>query len=210
MSDPAAPEPPIRRTSPGLGPLLALVLVVLVGAVGIRAWQSAGQAPAVSQSPSASALGQVPSASPSGSSTPAPSPSASPTPSPSSDDSTTARSVATQYETARASGDWQTAWSMLSAFSQSVIGSLAKYEQLEKAYNASGGTTFEIQAPTQNPDLLAPEFLGQPYLDALAKADISRAWLVYISHPKVRGASAGAEGVLLAPIGDQWYVWIAH
>ena len=52
--------------------------------------------------------------------------STSPSPVPSSDDSATARSVASQYETARASGDWQTAWSMLSTYSQSLIGSLAK------------------------------------------------------------------------------------
>lgn len=99
---------------------------------------------------------------------------------------------------------------MLSAYSQSVIGSLAKYEQLEKAYNAGGGTTFKIQDPTRNPDLLAPEFLGQAYLDAQTKADISRAWLVFIEHPKVRGASAGTIGLLIAPIDDHWEVWIAH
>jgi hypothetical protein len=99
---------------------------------------------------------------------------------------------------------------MLSAYSQSMIGSLAEYEQLEKAYNASGGTTFKIQDPTQNPDVLAPEFLGQAYLDAQAKADISRAWLVFVEHPMVRGASAGTIGLLIAPIGDHWDVWIAH
>ena len=212
MSDTSVPEPPVRRTSGGVGPLLALAVVVIVGAVGLRAWQVAGQGPGKSPSPSSS--GQLVSPSPTGSPaqtpTPAPSATASIIASPSSDDSGTARSVVTQYETARASGDFKTAWSMLSAFSQSVIGSLAKYEQLERAYNNSGGTIFEIQAPTQNPDLLAPEFLGLPYLDAQAKADISRAWLVYVSHPKVRGASAGAEGLLLAPIGDHWYVWIAH
>jgi hypothetical protein len=139
-----------------------------------------------------------------------PSASTSPSPSPSSDDSATARSVASQYETARASGDWQTAWSMLSAYSQSVIGSLAKYEQLEKAYNASGGTTFKLQDPTQNPDFLAPAFLGQAYVDVQAKADISRAWLVFVEHPNVRGASAATIGLLIAPIDEHWYVWIAH
>ncbi len=99
---------------------------------------------------------------------------------------------------------------MLSGYSQAVIGSLAKYEQIEKAVNAGGGTTFKIEDPTQDPDLLAPEFLGQAYLDAQARADISRAWLVFVEHPKVRGASAGTLGLLVAPIGDHWYVWIAH
>lgn len=99
---------------------------------------------------------------------------------------------------------------MLSAYSQSVIGSLAKYEQLEKTYNASGGTTFKLQDPTQNPDLLAPAFLGQAYVDVHAKADISRAWLVFVEHPNLRGASAATIGLLIAPIDEHWYVWIAH
>lgn len=131
-------------------------------------------------------------------------------PSPHPADRSTARNVANRYETARASGDWQTAWSMLSAYSQGLIGSQAKFEQLEKAYNASGGTTFELQEPTQNPDLLGPEFLGQAYLDARAKADMRRAWLVFVDYPNVRGASAGTIGLLVAPIDDHWYVWIAH
>ncbi|MFI5042488.1 MAG: WD40/YVTN/BNR-like repeat-containing protein, partial [Acidimicrobiales bacterium] len=139
-----------------------------------------------------------------------PSASASPLPSPSPKDSATARSVASQYETARASGDWQTAWSMLSAYSQSVIGSFAKYVQRETAYNASGGTTFEIQDPTQSPDLLAPAFLGQAYVDVQTTADISRAWLVFVEHPNVRGASAATTGLLIARIDEHWYVWISH
>lgn len=121
-----------------------------------------------------------------------------------------ARSVAIEYETARSFGDWTTAWSMLSAYSQGVIGSLTSYEELEKAYNAEGGTTFNVQDPTQNPDLLAPEFLGLAYLDAQATADIRRAWLVFVEHPHVRGASASSVGLLVAPIAGHWYVWIAH
>lgn len=211
MSDTPAPKPPVR-TSGDLGPLLALVILVIVGAVGLRAWQVAGQGPGASPSPSTSGalVSASPTASPAGAPTPAPSATPPGTPSPSTEGLSAARSIATQYETARASGDFKTAWSMLSTFSQSVIGSLAKYEQLEKAYNASGGTTFQIQDPTQNPDLLAPEFLGQAYLDAQAKADISRAWLVFVDHPKVRGASAGSIGLLVAPISGHWYVWIAH
>ena len=99
---------------------------------------------------------------------------------------------------------------MLSAYSQSLIGSLARYEQAEKAYNASGGTTFKFQEPTQDPDLLAPAFLGQAYADAQAKADIGRAWLVFVEHPNLGSASAATIGMLIAPIDEHWYVWIAH
>lgn len=213
MSDTPAPKPP-ARTSRDPGRLVTLAILVVVGVIGLRAWQSAGLGAGASPEPSSG--GAVVSASPSASPppkepTPAPSATASGTASPGSEDSSTARSIATRYETARASGDFGTAWSMLSAFSQSVIGSLAEYEQIEKAYNASGGTTFQIQDPTRNPDLLAPEFLGQElYLDVQAKADINRAWLVFVVHPDVRGASAGTTGLLVAPTGDHWSVWIVH
>lgn len=121
-----------------------------------------------------------------------------------------ALSVATQYESARAGGDWQTAWGLLSDFSRASIGSLAAYKSLESAYNRDGGANFKLQEPTQNPDLLGSAFLGQPYIDAQAHADITRAWLVFTDHPDIRGASAGSVGLLVAPIEDRWYVWIAH
>lgn len=200
MSGTATPEPSGRRTSAGLGLLVTLALVGAIGLVGVRGLQSASQAPAVSPSPPTSSVAEVPS--------PLPSPSATPAPSP--DDSTTARTVATRYETARASGDWQTAWSMLSAYSQGLYGSLAAFERIESAYNASGGSTFEIADPTRSPDLFAPEFLGQAYLDATVNADIDRAWLVMVNHPDVKGASAASTGLLIAPIGDRWSVWIAR
>ena len=118
--------------------------------------------------------------------------------------------MAKQYESARAGGDWQIAWSLLSNYSRTTIGSLAKYQSFEDAYNRGGGTKFKLQEPTQDPDVLGPDFLGPPYLDAKGRSDIGRAWLIFASHPSVRGASAGNVGLLVAPIGDHWYVWIAH
>lgn len=209
MSDISPPVPPTRRRSPGLGPLLGLALVAVLAAVSVRAWQSMGGTPAANSSPSASTLGGGSSAAASPSPTPIPSPSPTAEPA-SSDDAATARLVATQFETARASGDWATAWSMLAPYSQAVIGSLAAFEELERAYNAAGGSTFTIQDPTRDPDLLNPEFLGQAYLDAAATADMDRAWLVFVDHPKVRGASAASIGLLVAPIDGRWSVWIAH
>lgn len=198
-----------RRREGGPGLLLGLALVAVLAAVSVRAWQSSGGIPAASPSPSPTTLGGGPSAPASESPTPIPSPS--PTAGPtSSDDAATARLVATQFETARASGDWATAWSMLAPYSQAVIGSLAAFGELEGAYNVAGGSDFTIQEPTRDPDLLSPEFLGQVYLDAAAKADMDRAWLVFVDHPKVRGASAASIGLLVAPIDEHWYVWIAH
>jgi hypothetical protein len=60
------------------------------------------------------------------------------------------------------------------------------------------------------PELLDPGFLGDAYLDARSTADIRRAWLVFVVHPEVRGTSAGTVGLLIAPVDDRWYVWIAH
>lgn len=205
--NPVAPKPL------GLRPFRVVVLILVVGAVGLQACQPAGQPRGPSASPSAGAVGQAPSRTPSGALTPvaSTSTSTSPTPSPTTaDDSVTALSTARRYETARAAGSWQTAWSLLSTYSQSMTGSLAHYEQLEKAYNQSGGTRFQLQDPTQDPALLSAEFLGQAYVDARSNADIVRAWLVFVKHPDVRGASAGTTGLLLAPIDDRWYVWIAH
>ena len=53
-----------------------------------------------------------------------------------------------------------------------------------------------MMPPTKDPDLLGPAYLGQVYADAVADADVTRAWLVPVVHPKVNGASAGSEVLL--------------
>lgn len=125
-------------------------------------------------------------------------------------DAAAALAAATAFETARAAGQWQAAWSLLSDFSRSQIGSVANFQHLETAYNDSGGSVFTVNQPTQDPSLLSPELLGEPYDDVKARADIGRGWLVFVAHPNVEGASAGSTGLLVAPIGDRWVVWIAH
>ena len=67
-----------------------------------------------------------------------------------------------------------------------------------------------MMPPTKDPDLLGPAYLGEVYADVVAHADVTRAWLVPVVHPKVNGASAGSEVLLVAPVGDRWVGWIAH
>lgn len=214
-TDTPAPELSTRPAALSLGPLVGFAALVLIAVLAFRALpalpQGASRSPSVAAVPATSALEQSPSSTATESSEGA-SPSGSPSPTRSvvGDESATALSVAKRYESARAGGDWQKAWAILSDFSRNFIGSLADYERLERAYNRAGGTMFKLQEPTQDSDLLGPDFLGQPYLDAQSHADITRAWLVFADHPDVRGASAGSVGLLVAPIDDHWYVWIAH
>ena len=122
-----------------------------------------------------------------------------------------ARRVATAFETARAGGDWQTAWQLLSPFSQKKFGSVEAFIRGETAYNAQGGSTFVAADPTRSGDLIAPEFLGTGlFFDLKGNADIERAWFVGIAHPDVSGASAGSESLVVAPLrdGGAWRVWV--
>jgi hypothetical protein len=137
---------------------------------------------------------------------------ASPPPSPTvaSGDAATASATALAYESARAAGNWQQAWALLSDYSRHQAGSLAAYEQGQTAYNGAGGTSFTMTSPTQDPDLISPTYLGDVYADVVTHGDIRRAWLVTVEHPRVNGASAGSEALLVAPVGARWLVWIAH
>jgi hypothetical protein len=122
-----------------------------------------------------------------------------------------ARRVATAFETARAGGDWQTAWQLLSPFSQKKFGADEAFIRDETTYNAQGGSTFVAADPTRSGDLIAPEFLGTDlFFDLKGNADIERAWFVGISHPDVSGASAGSESLVAAPLrdGGTWRVWV--
>ncbi len=152
-----------------------------------------------SPAPSSSADSQPPSAT--ATTTPVPSLSA---------DAATALDVATRYETARARGQWPDAWALLSAQSQAQVGSEPAFMANEAAYNASGGTVFSIQAPTQDPDLEA-NFLGAMAQEIAAVADANRGYLIFIQHPDVQAASAGTTGLFIAPlISGEWRIWLVH
>jgi hypothetical protein len=144
----------------------------------------------------------------------APAPAESPSPiaasPPASADSAAAFDLATRWETARANGDFAQAWDLLSADSQATVGSPATFEANEAAYNAAGGTRFVIQAPSQDPAMIA-NFLGADQSRIEREADMTRGWLVFIQHPDVAGASAGTAGLFVAPLmSGQWRVWMVH
>ncbi len=122
----------------------------------------------------------------------------------------TARATALAYETDRAGGNWEAAWTLLAPYSQHIIGSLAEFQKLEQAYNKDGGSIFKLADPTRDEGLFSQDFLGDAYVDVRDTGDINRAWLVFVDHPNVRGASASQVGLLVAPVGEQWLVWIAH
>lgn len=121
-----------------------------------------------------------------------------------------ARTVATAFETARASGDWQMAWQLLSPFSQVRIGSVDTFAREQTAFNDEGGSRFVVDDPSKSGNLLAPEYLGNDlFFDLKGNAQLERAWFVSVTHPDVRGASAGSEDLIVAPVVDgSWRVWV--
>jgi len=155
-----------------------------------------------------------PTASPAGTPTPLPSttqvPVVSASPSELDADAALALDAATSFETARASGTWPVAWALLSPSSQGLIGTIADFERTEMAYNASGGSRYVIDLPTQNPDLLSAAFLGNVYSDVVAEAEISRAWIVVVEHPDIQAVSAATTTLVLAPNDNAWSVWVGH
>ena len=138
-----------------------------------------------------------------------------PQPAPSSDlspsvDALGATTLAGHYEMARSGGNWPEAWKLLSPRTQAAIGSLARFTSEEAAYNQAGGTEYVVQEPTQDPDLIAT-FLGASRTAIEKEADMSRGYLIFISHPNVKGASEGSTGLFVAPLrSGQWRIWIVH
>jgi hypothetical protein len=154
--------------------------------------------------------GATASGSPIGLSSPAAAATASASPSASNADPATALAAATRFEAARASGNWPVAWALLSTYSKGLIGTISDFEREETAYNDSAGSTHRIYPPTQDPQFLSVDYLGDVYTDIAAKADISRAWLIVVQHPDMHAASAATITLVVAPIGSNWVVWIGH
>ncbi len=83
--------------------------------------------------------------------------------------------LATRFETARAGGEWTEAWALLSTQSQQVFGTLAGFEASESAYNASGGTVFMVEQPTNEGASYGSEGL---YVAPLRSGE----WRIWIVH----------------------------
>jgi hypothetical protein len=125
-------------------------------------------------------------------------------------DGAMALAAARLYETARAGGQWSVAWALLSGRSQATIGSLASFAAIETAYNAQGGTTFLLQVPTQDANLVAT-FLGASQAAIASEAETSRGFLVSVQHHNVTAASAGTTALYVAPLrSGGWRIWLVH
>jgi hypothetical protein len=209
-----AAAPRIRSIGIPAGAISLVVVMILTAIVVSRLPASTAQPGSATllptSSPPSPGVTATAMASESAGATPTHSPSVEPSAS-SQEDLAMARALAAEYETARAGGDWGAAWLLLSPFSQGMIGSISEFEAMQNAYNRSGGSIFELADPSQDPDLLSEAFLGEPYRDVAATADPSRAYLVFINHPDVDGASAASTAVIVAPVaGQDWMVWIAR
>jgi len=175
--------------------LCLVFLAALIGACSNRATGSMSPGPAV-----------PPSASAGSSATPA---TGDPSDVPG-DDRAAALAIATAFETARAAGDWDEAWALLSDDARAAIGPIEHFADLQGAYNSAGGSRFVMQAPTQDSELLANVLgAGAGAIDVVA--DASRGYLVFILHPDVAAASAGTTAVYAAPLDSgELRIWLVR
>lgn len=136
------------------------------------------------------------------------SPSASPSPSlvPVTDEEL-AYDVASRFEAARAAGSFDAAWQLLGPAAQAAIGVAEQFALDEAAYNEGGGSAFIVTEPSRDPGL-ADQLLGARRTALGPEADLTRASLVFITHPGVPGA-ASTRAYLAAPllVGGEWRVW---
>ncbi|HEY3162809.1 MAG TPA: hypothetical protein VGJ71_00540, partial [Candidatus Limnocylindrales bacterium] len=148
--------------------------------------------------------------------TPAPTPSPTTSAEPSAPDSTAAsnpadaavaRAFVVKFEDGLATGHADQAWLWLSPWSQRAVGSLAEFGQ--RFARSAGAAPVEISEASQNPELLAPEFLGERAADIAASADPARTYLVSVLDPSVDGAAAGTTNLVVAPTADgTWQIWL--
>ncbi len=198
----AAAGPADRRlsavpTSAGRPSAAIAVSIIVAVAVAVAACRAQ-----VSPTPAATAA-----ASPTSTAGISPAPGSSSPTSPGGPDSEIALAMATELEMARAAGEWPHAWALLSDDTRAQVGSLADFAAAELAYNDAGGRVFSIQPPTQDPDVIAN--LVSPAI--VREIQAGRGFLIFVDHPNVRGASAGSEGLFIAPlVSGDWAIWIVH
>jgi hypothetical protein len=119
-----------------------------------------------------------------------------------------ASAAAVRFEGARAAGHWSDAWALLGQATRSVFGSLPRFASVEAAFNATGGTVYDIAAQTRNVDFMAEAYVGPA---VWADIEPDTAWFIAVNHPDVDGASAGLEGLLVASgLDGVTHVWIVH
>jgi hypothetical protein len=139
-----------------------------------------------------------------------PSPSVDPSAAAAAADVDMARKIVSLYESARATGGAD-AWQLLSPWSRALYGSEAAFDRIQADLNASGYAHFVIAAPTQDPELLSPFFLGARAADLAANADPARTFLVTVHYPDVSGAAAGTLNLVVGPRRSDptdWAIWV--
>ncbi len=128
-------------------------------------------------------------------------------PSSSAQDAATAKKVADDFESTAFKSS-QTAWGMLSPYSQQAFGSESAFETAEAALFGRVNYTYQLADPTQSTDLLNSASLGQGVWDGLTgSADLGRAYVVLVSY---QGASEPSGTLVVAPLSatGAWRVWV--
>jgi hypothetical protein len=105
--------------------------------------------------------------------------------------------------------DPETAWRMLSSYSQRVFGSYSAFQTSEAARSKRVNYTYSLGKPTLAGQFSKPTSLGQAlWGDMAAFADTSRSYVLVVSFP---GTSEPAVTLVVAPLGitGDWRVWVA-
>jgi len=123
-------------------------------------------------------------------------------------DATVALELVRKYEDALTTDHQDVAWRFLSPWSRSTVGSATTFYDAERRLVRSVFGRYIVEAPSQDPDLLDPAFLGARAADVAAVADPDRTFVVSVRRPEVDGAAAATENLVVAPIDSQWRIWI--
>jgi photosystem II stability/assembly factor-like uncharacterized protein len=123
-------------------------------------------------------------------------------------DAASAKNLAEEFETMATKAP-QSAWDMLSPYSQKAFGTESAFEANRTALAKRTNYGFQLADPVQTGDLLNSVNLGQRLWDDLtASADLSRAYVVGVSYP---GTTEPSGTLIVAPLAasGEWRVWLA-
>jgi hypothetical protein len=124
-------------------------------------------------------------------------------------DPTAAKNLAEEFETMAVKGA-QSAWDILSPYSQKAFGTESAFEANRTALAARTNYEYQLAAPVQTADLLNSVNLGQALWDDLtASADLSRAYVVGVSYAPGNAEPSGT--IVVAPLAatGEWRVWVS-
>ena len=119
---------------------------------------------------------------------------------------TAAKNLAEEFETMAVKGP-QSAWAMLSTYSQQTFGSESQFATAEATLAKSANYQYQVGNPTKIADLSS---FSQTLRDDLTKsADMSRAYVVVVSFAGISEPLVPSEEIVVAPIAasGEWRVW---